>query len=194
MNPSSSSRVRRSPRREARLAGMFYLLVFVIGSASLKLTGGAGLAANVIADVIYVIVTLLFFDLFRAVNQRVSALAALFGLTGCVTGLVNITGIASSPVNPLVFFGIYCLLVAYLIRQSTFLPNALAAGMFVAGLGWLTFLSPELARLLNPFNMSPGMLGEGALTLWLLIVGVDETRWSEQQPVHHHETSAAQAA
>jgi hypothetical protein len=57
--------------------------------------------------------------------------------------------------------------------------------MVLAGLGWLTFclaalLSPPLARLLFPYIVIPGMLGEGALTLWLLLVGVNAQRWREQ--------------
>jgi hypothetical protein len=41
--------------------------------------------------------------------------------------------------------------------------------MVFAGLGWLTFLSPSLATFLYPYNFAPGMIGEGALTLWLLV-------------------------
>ena len=81
--------------------------------------------------------------------------------------------------NPLVFFECYCLLIGYLIFRSTFLPRALGALMACSGLGWLTFLSPPLAHYLSPYNLAPGMLGEGALTLWLLAVGVNVPRWQE---------------
>jgi hypothetical protein len=30
------------------------------------------------------------------------------------------------------------------------------------------------------YNMIPGLLGEGALTLWLLVMGVNVQRWKEQ--------------
>lgn len=52
--------------------------------------------------------------------------------------------------------------------------------MAFAGLGWLTFLSADLANYLSPYNLAPGFLGEGALTLWLLVMGVNEERWKEQ--------------
>ena len=52
--------------------------------------------------------------------------------------------------------------------------------MAFGGVGWLTFISPQLTHNLTPFNMLPGMLGEGALTLWLLIAAVDVQRWNEQ--------------
>jgi hypothetical protein len=79
-----------------------------------------------------------------------------------------------------VFFGFYCLLIGYLILRSTFLPRILGALMMFGGLGWLTFLFPPLARSLSPYNMAPGILGEGLLTLWLLVMGVNTQRWMEQ--------------
>jgi len=53
--------------------------------------------------------------------------------------------------------------------------------MAFAGLGWLTFLSSPLANYLFPYNMVPGLLGEGSLTLWLLVVGVNEQKWKESR-------------
>jgi len=64
--------------------------------------------------------------------------------------------------------------------KSTFLPRILGVLMMFAGLGWLTFLSAPLARYLAPYNMFPGMLGEGLLLLWLLVFGVNEQRWKQQ--------------
>jgi hypothetical protein len=51
--------------------------------------------------------------------------------------------------------------------------------MGFAGLGWLTFLSASVASRLNPYNLVPGFIGEGALTAWLLAVGLNQ-RWKEQ--------------
>jgi hypothetical protein len=55
--------------------------------------------------------------------------------------------------------------------------------MAFGGLGWLTFISPSLAQSLSPYNMAPGILGEGVLTLWLLIMGVNVQRWHQQASV-----------
>ena len=52
--------------------------------------------------------------------------------------------------------------------------------MAFAGLGWLIFLSPPLAKQLSPYVVIPGIIGEGALTVWLLVAGVDVQRWKEQ--------------
>lgn len=80
----------------------------------------------------------------------------------------------------LVFFGLHCFGIGYLILRSTFLPKIIGALMVVAGLGWLTFLSPPLAQSLAPFNMLPGAVGELSLTFWLIIKGVNVQRWGEQ--------------
>jgi hypothetical protein len=37
-----------------------------------------------------------------------------------------------------------------------------------------------LAAFLPPYNLAPGIFGEGVLTLWLLAIGVNEQRWNEQ--------------
>jgi len=107
-------------------------------------------------------------------------LAAFFSLVGCAIGPLSLIHLAPSHINPLVFFGFYRLLIGYLIFRSTFLPRILGVLMAIAGLGWLTFLSPPLANHLSPYNLAPGILGEGLLTLWLLAIGVNEQRWKEQ--------------
>lgn len=85
----------------------------------------------------------------------------------------------------LVLFGFYCLLIGYLIFRSTFLPRILGVLMAFAGLGYLinsfaNFLSPPLANYLASYVLAPGLLGEGSLTVWLLVAGVNEQRWNDQ--------------
>ncbi len=73
-----------------------------------------------------------------------------------------------------VFFGVYCVLIGYLIFRSAFLPRFLGVLMAFAGLGWLTFLSPPFANHLSPYNLVLGFLAELLLMLWLLVMGVKE--------------------
>lgn len=168
-----------SPLVRARVVGILYALVFVTGGYALFGVAGREVA-NLIAGVCYVAVTVLFYDLFKPVSRTLSLLAASVSLLGCVIGALSTFGRAPFSMNPLVVFGVYCLLIGYLIWQSHFLPRALGVLMAFGGLGWLTFLSPVLAKSLFPYNLFPGILGEGALTLWLLVNGVDVGRWREQ--------------
>ena len=173
-------RIQESPRFNARMAGVFYLLNFVTGSLALVVGGRASSAAILIATACYIPVTVLFYELFKPVSSSLSLLAAFFSLVGCVVGTLTLFHLLPFRINNLVFFGFYCLLIGYLIFRSSFLPRILGALMAIGGLGWMTFVSPPLANYLSPFSMVPGILGEGVLTLWLLAFGVDAQRWREQ--------------
>ena len=180
MNISVMERISEdSPRVKARIAGFFYLGTFLTGILALASANGR-VIANLLATACYIVVTLLFYDLFKPVNRSISLLAAFFSLVGCVLGVLNTFQLLPFELNNLVFFGLYCLLIGYLILRSSFLPRILGVLMAFGGMGWLTFLSPSLASYLAPFNFIPGILGEGALTLWLLVVGVNVPRWKAQ--------------
>ena len=179
---STAVMIRRTtePSPRARMAGVFYLLTFATGIPALLVRNRLGLAAGIIAAACYVAVTLLFYYIFKPVNRNISLVAAILSIVGCVIGPLGLAVHALSRINPLVLFGFYCLFIGYLILNSTFLPRILGVLMAFAGLGWLTFAWPPLANFLSPYNMIPGMVGEGALTLWLLAKGVDEQRWRER--------------
>jgi hypothetical protein len=76
-----------------------------------------------------------------------------------------------------VLFGAYCIGLGWLTLKAAFLPRAIGVLVIVAGLGWLTYVYPPLVKRLGALAMVPGMLGEGALTFWLLVAGVDPERW-----------------
>jgi hypothetical protein len=80
----------------------------------------------------------------------------------------------------LAFFGFSTILKGYLIVRSTFLPRILGWFGLLAGLGWLTFLSPTLGYDLFPYIAAVGLLGAAAQIFWLLVFGVNEKRWKEQ--------------
>jgi hypothetical protein len=85
----------------------------------------------------------------------------------------------------MVFFGFQCFLMGSLITRSTFLPRILGVLLAIGGLSYVissvaTFLSPELGARLTPFIIPAALLGEGSLTFWLIIKGVNVQRWKEQ--------------
>src|SRR5215472_16997199 len=107
-----------SPQTKARIAGIFYLLTIVTGASALFASGPMASAVLLASTVCYVVVTVLFYGLFRPVSPYVSALAAAFGLAGCALSILGFFHLDSPHVNPLVFFGCYCLLIGYLILRS----------------------------------------------------------------------------
>jgi len=80
----------------------------------------------------------------------------------------------------MVFGAFYCLLIGYLIFKSTFLPRILGVLMALAGSSFLTFLAPPFANHFVPYILALGFLAAGSLTLWLLMMGVNDQRWKEE--------------
>ncbi len=81
----------------------------------------------------------------------------------------------------LVFFGLWCVLIGFLIFRSTFLPRILGVLLAISGLGWMINLSPSLAsHLFIPYIAVASALGEIPLFLWLLVFGVNAQRWKQQ--------------
>jgi len=81
----------------------------------------------------------------------------------------------------LVFFGLWCFIIGYLVFKSTFLPRVLGVLLAISGLGWMTYLYPPLAyRLFFPFIVAASAIGEVPLELWLLVMGVNVSRWQDQ--------------
>lgn len=84
----------------------------------------------------------------------------------------------------LVFFAFDCLALSYLILYSTFFPRIIGAALAVEGLGYLVnsfalFLDPALQTKIFPY-FTVTALAEVGLALWLLLMGVNESRWNEQ--------------
>ena len=81
-----------------------------------------------------------------------------------------------------VFFGINCLVLGYLVFHSTFLPKVIGVLLAIDGLAYLvnsfsSIVSPGFAGHLVPYIQVPALFGEGSLCLWLLIAGVNSSRW-----------------
>jgi len=168
-----------SPRHKARIAGVLYLLaVLVAVSGEFFLPGRLGWAAVVIPIACYAVMTLLLYDIFKAVNRVVCLLGVAFGLVGLALealqwqpGGVNLA---------MLFHALYCLMIGYVAFRSTFLPRIPGALMMFAGFVWLIYLSPPLATHTSPYNTAIGLVGEASLMLWLLVMGVDTRRWKQQ--------------
>ena len=85
----------------------------------------------------------------------------------------------------MVFFGVHCLILGYLIARAYFLPRILGLLIAIAGCFYLissffSFLSPAIAGQVFYYLMLPCFIAELALTVWLVLRGVDEVRWREQ--------------
>lgn len=165
-----------SPRLKARVAGIFYAITVVTGAYALFAGHGnpLGRVANLIAGAAYIVVTVLLYDLLRPVNGTLAMVAAFFSLVGVASGN-----------DGFFFFWLYCISLGILIFRSSFFPRIIGVLMAIAGLALLTntvatLLSPALAHSLSFVTGGLDGLGEISLTLWLIVGGVNVTRWQEQ--------------
>lgn len=230
-----------SPQRCARVAGVLYLAIIVLGlfgeafvRGTLVVPGQAGATAKAIADspllwraglagdllmhVLDVPVIVVFYLLLRPVNAGLALLATLLNLvqtavlaTNKLTLVVPLLllgqGAHLAAFTPeqlhaftrlaiqahgygfgigLVFFGFACVVRGHLIARCGFLPRGLGVLLQVAGLCYLAnsvalLLAPDLANLLFPWVLLPAFVAELALSLWLIVRGVDLPAWPQPE-------------
>ena len=83
----------------------------------------------------------------------------------------------------LVFFAFYCLIFGYLIFKSTLIPRLLGILYAITGVCYLAnsitlFLFPKISASLFIYYALPAFVGELSLCLWLLIMGVKDSKKS----------------
>lgn len=169
-----------SPRLWARLAGVLYVIgVAAAVAGEFFAKGRMGTATAIVIPVLcYMAVTLLIYAVFQVVKRSLALLAIAFNLVGLVLDAwrwqprgLNVG---------MIFHGVYCVLLGFLMLRATFLPRFLGTLMALAGLIWLLYVSPGLAHAVAPWNTAVGLVAEALPMLWLLIMGVNEERWRAQ--------------
>lgn len=93
----------------------------------------------------------------------------------------------------LMFFGASCLVAGYLLYQSGYFPKLLGILQAIAGLCYLVnslllLLAPAVANMLFPAILLPAFVGELSTALWLLVMGVNTSKWAERVGVEHRIT------
>jgi hypothetical protein len=168
-----------SPRNRGKVAGGLWLTSFAIAATTeTTLRGAPNVVGGLLAVTGMVIMTLLIYGLFQPVSKALSLLAMCCNLIGLAFEAVRWQPFDLNVA--IIFSGLYCVLLGLLILRSTFVPRYLGLFMVAAGLGWLTYLSTPFANYLSPYNMAFGVLGEVSVMLWLLIIGINTQKWSEQ--------------
>jgi hypothetical protein len=94
----------------------------------------------------------------------------------------------------LIFFGVECIIVGYLIFRSGYMPSSIGVLMQIAGVCYVInsfalLLSPPLSSVLFPAILIPSLIAELSLALWLLVKGVNAEKWDQ----HAHRAELAGA-
>lgn len=224
----------------ARLAGLLYLIIIVIGALGESLIRGKlvvsgdpeATASNILSsewlwrlgiagqDLLLVCalgLTLIWYVLLRPVDKHLAQAMVFFALVSLAVESVGALHLHTvlTPLSDaaylkafdprqlhfiayqsiiahlhafglaLIFFGVECLIVGYLMRKSGFFPRAIGWLMQLAGLCYLVnsfamILSPSLQEVLFPLILLPAFIAESAFCLYLLIKGVDASEWQRQ--------------
>jgi len=94
----------------------------------------------------------------------------------------------------LIFFGMECVILGYLIFRSGYMPRSIGVLMQIAGVCYVInsfalLLSPPLSSRLFPAILIPSLIAELSLALWLLAKGVRPVKWDQ----HVHGAGLADA-
>jgi hypothetical protein len=173
------------------------------------------IAGDILMHLTDVPLIVLFYLLLRPVSRDLSLLAACFNLvqtsmlvankvtlSSAIALLTRAPGAFSTPqlqqlaydaltlhedgfAIGLVFFGVTCLVTAWLLWQSGYFPRTLGILQAIAGICYLLnsfalILSPPVAAKLAPFVLPPSGLCELGTCLYLLIRGLSTARWSDR--------------
>mgnify|MGYP003483548908 CR=1 FL=1 len=190
--------IEKSPQRYARIGGVVYLAIIVLGifgeafvRGTLVVSGDATATANAIAaseslwrvgiagDLLMHVLDLPMILLLENVGGldvfSAEQLHALSYLAIKVHGYGFGVG--------LIFFGFACLCRGYLIFKSGYFPRILGVLMALAGVSYLgnslaLLLAPALASALFPAVLVPAFVGELSFALWLTFKGVNLQQWA----------------
>lgn len=160
-----------------------------------------GFAAALIVVVCNLPMGFILCELLKVVNAHLARLALLFIIASTTLEAVNLCNyieplLAADEIQPLArgpirmwsyafsvsltFFGVYCVLLGILVFRCGFFPRILGVLMIVAGVTyWLNAFRLFLA-LPIPYVQWVTFIGEQSMTLWLLVVGLNEAKWRER--------------
>jgi len=82
----------------------------------------------------------------------------------------------------MLFFGLQCFCNGTVLLKSAYFPRFLGALLMLTGIAYVAnffvnLLVPEFGRAFFPVVGVAGFGGEGAMTLWLLLVGLNREKW-----------------
>jgi hypothetical protein len=162
-------------RNKGRRAGLLYLLYFALAiTAEGVLHSGRtfiGTSIEIVSYLLYALLSLILGQLFFERDRRVAVAAVVVSWIGCAIGILRIGHVSTGFLEPLMFFGIFCLMLGYLILESRLLPKSLGGLLVLAGVGWLV-LSLGHPRAMAPYIQGLGIVAEFALMVWLLVFGI----------------------
>lgn len=230
-----------SPQFYVRLAGLFYLVIIILGlfgesyvRGTLVVAGDAaataqniqasaslwrlGIFSDLMMQVLDIPIIVLMYLLFQRVSPGLNLTATLFNLIQTAVLVANklvlllplillggatyFSAFSTEQLAAwsylavriynygfaagLIFFGIACVIRSYLIIKSELFPKLIGWLLLLAGLCYLVnsaalLVLPNFAPLLFPWVFLPVLVGELTLSLWMMLKGMNMTKWQALQ-------------
>ena len=150
-----------------RAVGLFYVAYFLLSIAGAALRN---LPLQLVATAFYFVLAVLLYRLFAPAHPRVALALLPLALIGClIQGFGQAQADAGMLRIALVPFGLFLVVLGYLIARSAFAPVALGVLLFVAGIAWPVVAVPAVPGWYAAIAVVLGIVAEGALAIWLLI-------------------------
>jgi hypothetical protein len=162
--------IRPPSRRQVVVAALVYVAYFVLAGVG-QATGAREL--SVVGTACYFLVAVALWSLFGPADRRVALLALVFAALGCTVQAVGQmqadTGVQTAAIG---FFGLFEIVIGYLITRSAFAPRWLGAVLVLAGVMGFTAVFAAVPTTLRYGVVLLSALGELALFLWLIVRAV----------------------
>ena len=162
--------IRPPSRRQVVVTAIVYVAYFVLAGAG-QAMGAAGL--SVVGTAWYFLVAVALWSLFAPADRRVAVLALVFAALGCAVQAVGQmqadTGLQTAAIA---FFGLFEIVIGYLITRSAFAPRWLGAALVLAGVTGFTAVFAAVPTTLRYGIVLLSALGELALFLWVIVRAV----------------------
>ena len=159
--------VSRAPsRRQPAVTVFLYVAYFVLAGIG-QATGSIALSAT--ATAWYFLVAVALCLLFASSNRRAGVAALTFAAIGCVVqGVGQVQLDTSLQTSAIAFFGLFEIVLAYLIARSQFAPRWLGAALALAGVAGIVTVFAPLPTAARYGVVAVSGLAELALLLWLI--------------------------
>ncbi|HET7031078.1 MAG TPA: hypothetical protein VFI34_11245 [Candidatus Limnocylindrales bacterium] len=150
-----------------RVAGLAYVAYF-----ALALAGGAlkSVPVQVVATAMYLVVSAVLYRTFRSADPKVALALLPLALVGCaIQGSGQLQADAGMLRAALVPFGLFLVVLAYLLARSDVASRALVVVVGAAGLAWPLVAVPGVPTWYAAVAVGLGLVAEVALMVWLLV-------------------------
>ncbi len=167
MTATLTPAIRPPSRRQVVVTAIVYVAYFVLAGAG-QATGAAAL--SVFGTAWYFLVAVALWSLFAPADRRVAVLALVFAALGCALQAVGQmqadTGLQTAAIS---FFGLFEIVLGYLVTRSAFAPRWLGVALVLAGVTGFTAVFAAVPTTLRYGVVLLSALGELALFLWLIV-------------------------